>query len=111
MRLALAALAAVTATGWHVIGRSPAVRGMVADVAARASARHPHALAVRVVGGGSITGSATVRCTRRGRARTIQASYVGRFAVLELPLAQPTGCTVAARATGTGEIVLEILAR
>jgi hypothetical protein len=111
VKIAAIALTLLATSGWHVIGRSPSARGMVADVAAKATVRHPHALAVRVVGGGSVTGEATVRCARAGRSATIDVAFTGRFARLELPLANPRRCSISARATGTGQIRLEILAK
>lgn len=105
------ALVFAASSGWHVIGRSPSARGMIADVAAHATARRPHALAVRVIGGAGITGSAVVRCSRGRATRTAKTTYVGRFAGLRLPLQRPERCDVAARAAGTSQIRLEILAR
>jgi hypothetical protein len=84
---------------------------MVADVTASATVRHPHGLAVRIAGGAAITGSADVRCVRGRLKRSATTRYVGRFATLKLPLQQPAVCAVAARATGTGQLTLEILAR
>jgi hypothetical protein len=106
-----ASLALAAASGWRVIGHASA-SGDFAVAAASGSANHPGTLAVRVTGGGAVSGLGIVACSKGfGSIGSTSTDFKGHYKVLKLPMKKADSCQVTASASGSGRLKLEILAR
>ena len=106
-----ASVAFGSVNGWRVIGHASA-SGQFAAAAASGSANHPNAIAVRISGGGTVTGFGAVACSKGiGSIGSTSTTYHGHFALLKLPMKNADSCQVTASASGSGHLRLEIVAR
>jgi hypothetical protein len=106
----LAFTASALAGGWRIIGRGSA-SGDVAAAAASGDVKQPHQLAVRVRGHGTLTGFAAVACTKNFGVASASTSFRGAgIHVLRLPTTTDD-CSVTASVSGSGHLVVQILAR
>jgi hypothetical protein len=106
-----ASAAFAAANGWRVIGNASA-SGEFAVAAANGSAKRPNAFAVRVTGGGSVSGLGVVACSKGFTSiGSTSTDFKGHFAKLKLPMKKSDSCQVTASASGSGRLKLEILAQ
>jgi hypothetical protein len=110
--VAVVSIAAAATSGWRVIGKASA-SGQFAVAAASGSAKRPHAIAVRITGGGGgVAGFGVVACSRGiGSIGSTSTNFKGHFGTLKLPMTNSDSCQVTASASGSGKLKLEILAR
>lgn len=108
--LAWAASAMGGPARWRVIGHGSA-SGDFAVAAARGTAKHPHQLAVKVVGRGA-RGFAVVACSKGFGIGSKSTSWHGTgLHLLKVPMAGSDSCDVTASAAGSGKVSLQIVAR
>jgi len=103
--------ASAQASSWHVIGRASS-SGDFASAAANGTARHPHALAVRIKGGG-VSGFAAVACSKGiasigSKSTNYKGAGIHR---LRMPFSNASSCDVTASVGGSGHISIQILKR
>jgi hypothetical protein len=106
-------MAAASAFGygtWHVLGRSSA-SGEFSAAAASGNVKHPHQMAVRLSGTG-VSGFAAVACTKGFGIGSKTTDYRGRgLHFLRLPMKNADRCSATASVSGSGHVIVTILAR
>jgi hypothetical protein len=112
--IGLAALVAAAAAfgygSWHVLGRGSA-SGEFAAAAANGTAKRPHQMAVRLSGTG-VSGFVAVACTKAFGIGSKTTNYTGAgLHLLRLPMKNADRCSATASVSGSGHVVVTILAR